>query len=680
MSAVEQSEIEWWEAWWLSDYSWAGLASPEKYIADGRGDSGLQDYWRTDSISGHRRDDEALEALGEIVRGPDGTLWHIAHVPMNWRDGSLAKAGWSEEQRQRLANVIAARVLAAHSLAVRKKVMPHEVGANSDVRAQLDGSVLLDPPDFQLNNETSLNLSAVRCRLPDWDGPNRKFGQHTRFTQAYFAGYINLSSSIFDSHADFEHAIFSGYANFSKTKFLETINVNSGRFLSESNFCSTIFVGLSNFNRSHFQCRCDFNLADFESHVDFCQSVFKEVTSFSGSIFRAFVNFKDCVFHGSLSFYNGNFYGNVSFENSSFLGHTTFSKSVFCEDISVNSAIFRSEATFMSINVKRSAYFGDALFSQRTTFHQAVFEGEVYFLRAVFGGVASFSSVSFKKEVTFEEAKFEIEDKSSTLKSGRMRFFKAVFAAPVDFQNVMFASDPVHYSASFLGARFEDIVNFRGCGDHWVAALDEAVLNRRILLDETVEMDSQRRFDERVLPRASAGGINPETNESLLKELEGGCRTIKVAMGAARNDVLEQRYYRFELLARQRQSGIPYFERIASQTYGLVGNYGLSLIRPMTALSVVIATCTVLLLALRRAVTGELQGGADLLMALSLSLGRVFPFGAFSSVKDEWFQVFYSQGEGWKILAQTIVTLESLFAVALIFLFGLALRRRFQIG
>src|SRR5262245_10975254 len=109
----EQLEKKWWGNWWSEDFSWPSLAfKPLHRYAGVNGEKSLQDYWRREP-AGTVRSDEKLEAAGELVRDPSGRLWHILHVPHVWRDGSPAKAAWSETQREKLKALIMARLLPA---------------------------------------------------------------------------------------------------------------------------------------------------------------------------------------------------------------------------------------------------------------------------------------------------------------------------------------------------------------------------------------------------------------------------------------------------------------------------------------------------------------------------------------------------------------------------------------
>lgn len=136
--AIAKKRKELTAEWWAADYSWVGLLDPEKNIAgDGglHGEISLQDYWRIDPATGNLRGDADMRAAGELETDPDGSLWHIVHVPKAWRDGSAAKAGWSDEKRALLATIVAKRIAAAKECIVKIHFFSRETVNGVDGRA-----------------------------------------------------------------------------------------------------------------------------------------------------------------------------------------------------------------------------------------------------------------------------------------------------------------------------------------------------------------------------------------------------------------------------------------------------------------------------------------------------------------------------------------------------------------
>jgi hypothetical protein len=140
-----------------------------------------------------------------------------------------------------------------------------------------------------------------------------------------------------------------------------------------------------------------------------------------------------------------------------------------------------------------------------------------------------------------------------------------------------------------------------------------------------------------------------------------------------------QQFYRFELLARRAQRDTPAWEKLFSLLYGAASNYGASMARPFGALFVLVG-----LFALYyhlRAYGLSLSWPPDwaqTVASLEFSASRVFPFGAFEDVSKNWIGMFTSGL--FRLEMRILGSVQSALALALVFLFGLAVRRRFQIS
>ena len=587
----EEMETDWWDEWLKADYSWSGLAKiPIAGVSGAYGERSLQEYWRCDPATGSPRSDPVLYAAGELEAAPDGSLWHIAHVPMVWPDLSTAKSNWSTEKRKSLAAIIAARIAAAKETMVKLKT-GDEVVTGIDGRAQLHGTILLDPPDHPGGVSAPIHIAATRCWFPAWYADSRQIGPGADFRRAIFLGV-----------GRFKGVNFAGDAGFDRAVFLDTASFTSATFSGDAGFTGSTFVG----------------------YAGFTGGTFKREASFTGSLWIGVANFA----------------------RANCRGYTTF---------------------------------GGAIFLGPSSFENAIFETEVSYDHAAFEREIRFSSTKFEKLANFQDVNFEVKYHDE-VNSGRMDFGKANFVGPADFTGAKFSTKPIDHSASFLGARFSDLVSFRGCGDHWVAALDEAEIKGRILIDERDEPEALRIFDNEVLPAARNGGNNNETGESLLKELEGGCRTIKVAMGAARNEIMEHRFYRYQLLARREQAGVPKSERMISHIFDISANYGLSLTKPLIGLFILVLVFTIIYSFFWNA-TGQFSETAAM-KSVEMAASRLFPFGAFEDVSKNWFKSLEERGAYHYTIfsARIIGSIQSLISLVLIFLFGLGVRRRFKVG
>lgn len=685
----EEREAEWWKEWWDADYSWNGLADPAKNIGgDGglHGERSLQDYWRRDPVTGEPREEATLAALGELEKRGDD-YWHIAHIPLHWPDGTPAKADWGTAKQQKLAALIAARVKAATETTVTAKIFADEQVTGKDGRAQLQGCIMLAPPNHPDGRDAVVNISARSCWLPAWYAKNCRIGPGIDLRSANVSGDANFEGACFSGDANFEKVCFSGSARFYSAAFLSNVHFGEATFCGHTSFTSAIFSGATIFTGATFLCDVRLNSANLEGYASF-ESVrfagdagfwctrFSGDTSFDGACFRGRALFERAAFAGHATFqHRVTFAGRACFDQAAFAGYTNF-----------DSAGFAGNARFIGAKFIGYAGFGGTFFAGDASFDSASFAQDGSFDGSSFEGPASFESAVFQKEANFRNCQFEISRDGKPLRSGAMSFRQSAFEGPALFTKARFAADPAHHSAAFLGARFEDIANFRRCGCRWIAAFDEAEIEKRLLLDDPEEANANTTFNSTILPRAIDGRDNEATGETLLKELEGGCRTVKVAMARAKDAAMEQRYYRFELIARRHQAGTPRAERWLSAAYGMISDYGLSLWRPLLTLGLTILYFAGLFGIIHAATLGTNLSAGQSFDALAMSASRVFPFGAFDLFSNGWLRDILGLEPnelpkgGTALLVRFIATLESLIALILVFLFGLAVRRRFQIG
>ena len=427
-----------------------------------------------------------------------------------------------------------------------------------------------------------------------------------------------------------------------------------------------------------------------------------------GALFAETAQFSDVTFLGDAGFGGVLFAKDANFNRAVFSGEAVFDDVMFLGAAIMDGAKFTGEAGFERVRCRRDARYENTVFEGEARFNNAQFSSYAGFDNARFLKIAHFDKVRFEVSAHFNRATFEADARfERAFFGGEVDFHHAVFMRPALFGAAAFPSNASDFYAAFRGARFVDVADFGGAGAHFIAAFDEAILDRKLLLDEPGEGASDRAFRDAVfqgiagsnamVSRSGGAGVSPQ--ERLLKELEGGCRTVKVSMGRERDEVMEQRYYRYQLIARRRQAGTPIAEKFYSWLYAVFSDYGMGLWQPF-------ATLLVLTLSFGGVywVWGELlQPGAkpalftsgaldqDVWHALLLSANNVFrPFGVWSSefqdsMGSDWIRnflvAFNAERAGGQILAiRLVATLQSILAVILFFLFGLAVRRRFQIG
>jgi hypothetical protein len=356
-------------------------------------------------------------------------------------------------------------------------------------------------------------------------------------------------------------------------------------------------------------------------------------------------------------------------------------------------------------------------------FERAAFLRDASFDSATFSGDASFLSATFSGDAYFGSAKFQ----------GRTSFFGASFDTLVSFRLKDWPSAAQDWHGAFNQAVFKAAPIFTGAGFKALAAFDGAVLERGLIFDDKPAKVSDKIFQserrdaikaaktdlaawveeqereqkgepsevegegaaEKKKPKRISGRERKKELEKFrnrrLAELEGGCRTLKRAMEYASNKTREQLFYRYELIARRAQTSTPLSEKIFSYLYDWLGNYGASIGRPFMAVTALTLLFSGIYWGLdigwwaavshAGAVNSAATFDPDLARAMSFSASRIFPFGAFDDVSREWLQSYEAvHGALAGLWLRILASLQSAIALTLVFMVGLAVRRKFQIN
>ncbi len=632
-------QAKWWNGWWAQDFSWAGLA--DKPVGQGvitihggrHGEQDLQAYWRRDPVSGTLRDEAMLEAAGELLRAPDGKFWHLAHVPLNWRDGSPAKAGWDADRVAMLGGLVAARVAAGCATTVGK--LGHERGP--DGRAQLAGAVLLAPPPHPPATDSALHVVADWAWLPAWHARGASFGPGFLCRNVFFSEYARFDGATFSGDANFDSATFSGYARFV-----------SATFSGDASFDGAIFSGYARFNSATFSGYASFDSATFSGYAIFVSATFSGYARFDIATFSGIARFDGATFSRNTRFQNGEFAATASFQSAKFLPAAASSR--WRNGVSFRGRRFNAEAKFDRATFSVAMDFSAAVFARLTSFAHIIWPDDARhwhraFDQAVFEDVVSFQGAGFRCFAAFDGATFEgglqLDEMEETAAAARFtRELRAAIDLPAEETGPGAASAPAPLRGGWPG--FQDIVQ------------------RDIALAET----------EAARERAA---------QIRLKQLERGCRVLKQAMDKASDKTREQMFFASELIARRKQTATPPWERAFSWLYEKTADYGRSIARPLVALLASIPVFALLYWGISGGLSGNWAWPA-FWEAMNFSARRVLPFGAWEATEAQLPKLLLGDGNTlFTVVMRALATLQSIFALAMAFLAGLALRRRFQI-
>ena len=620
-------EREWWDRWWKADYSWRNLRLHffgEHSDREGLwGEKTLQDYWRRDPQTVMPRSDDEMREAGELLSSPDGNLWHLAHVPLRWKDGTLAKQGWDFDKDDQLNEILLGRLT---------KTSESEIEADRDGRAQFSGIVLSKGISLRKPSVSTEYQSEIYVKLGSFfkeENPLRLVCRQS------WLGSMKARNSVFDEEVDFSGSFFSEGGSFSNVFFKK-----------EALFNSVIFDGETSFNGAHF---CS-------------DTAFEKIVQFGG------MNFEHCRFDENTSFEK------AKLQQVSFLG-----------------------AEF----VKKANFLGSEFFDANT-FMNAKFHQQVKFDFASFADVADFTSASFVDSASFR---------------------KVLFKQGAKFQNIKeWGLAPSRWSRIFFAAKGAGLISFEGSSMPPLSAFDGLHLESgaSLVLDDPGYKKMTEAFSTELAEigtkstkESSGNDALGRPNSALYSNLASGCRFLKKYFDSTGDKDFFQRFARFELETRMKSDEIGWLEKRVFAGYRLFSDFGASIVRPLAwlACSVPLSAMLYWLIAAvwLNPISSQIKLNSEpypiqtiseisdrffkgdfseidtrpMLGALSFSAHRTFPFGAWdvkAEDKDNNIRkLLLGDGEGGaNFTVRVLATVQSIFSLAMIFLSGLAIRRRFK--
>ena len=392
------------------------------------------------------------------------------------------------------------------------------------------------------------------------------------------------------------------------------------------------------------------------------------------------VNFSNQVFDvgkHNLLFRDFVFPGLVQFDNAEFVGNNdtvSFDKARFCgKRISFTGAKF--DAPEISFN--------HSVFAEKTVvdFSSAIFNGYASFFRAEFHGHgAIFMGTNFNDyRTSFEETKFAVNNVSfaNAKIGGDAIFDNSSWITPgtknhINFTNAECGGDFSMYGAEFNGPQS---IRFNGLKVGRSLILDKTRFSvapdfRNLAVERDVSMhDTEVEFKTHPSKERKKWAENPEHVEMY--------RKLKSMAVEAKDHEREIEFFAMEERAKRgwRHGWLRYLPTLL---YDKVSNFGRSLLRPFIGLAVTWVTSAV---AFQWILTKALS--PPKLESFLLSAIHLFPFFPWSrGTREDLIRAIIGASENqptFNAWVEATAYAESFFALAFVFLIGLALRNRFRL-
>ncbi len=398
----------------------------------------------------------------------------------------------------------------------------------------------------------------------------------------------------------------------------------------------------------------DFSYADLHG-ISFTDERFGKNTSFAFAYISSQTYFSDCEFKGHVSFNRAIFVDRVRFYNTCFLGEVYFRGVQVLEEAEFEKCDFRDSVYFQDVNFFSQSNFKDTIFHQDAIFKGAIFNSYMHWCGAEFHQYANFIDTVWGGE------------------------------------NII----PDHYGKSFSRTKFRSTASFDTNKFNAFAAFDGAQFDKTLYLRlPSSSNEPKDRFQEACRAVEAQiekdGGDAREASTQRWGELASGYKTVKAVMEREGDFDRAQIFHSFEIQARMHQPRIGRWESATSFIYGLTSDYGGSIGRPILTL-VMIWVAAILTYILLSFLAGQAEFGPldltapfspTLMDAMSLStksaLLNLDSFGGsaatIAATNERLFSTGFVAG-----CARLIGIAQTFSSLILAFLFGLAVRRKFQI-
>jgi hypothetical protein len=562
------------------------------------------------------------------------------------------------------------------------------------------------------------------------------FSGYADFSEAAFSGYADFSEAAFSGYADFREAAFSGYADFREVAFSGNAYFSEAAFSGYAYFSEAAFSGDAYFSEAAFSGNAYFSEAAFSGNAYFSEAAFSGNAYFREAAFSGNADFREAAFSGYADFSGrGPLLINPRVTQPVALLPSTGGAPGWTGSITTSAEMTDlARRCFGELHMSGAAFAGDVDFSDREFLKMTRFQ------EARFHGLALFHGCRLHQDTSFLNARFGDRSKgdavakragwlSALLRNAR-RLLR-IIDPRTSLPRIQPAALARLYEADKRLFDARQALKASAKGSDSPKPVDErrAALNAVLLFAEW-EAEYRAKW-----ARMAQDSFKRPDVDTRFKAMESAFRTLKLAMETNRDRAEEGRFFRLELLAKRqrRDDQVPLWERVTSRLYGALADYGDSITRPLGwlfSLLVVmgavywgigarlnshadifvpdppsaqdclrpvkgdeyckkynIVRAQIGTIQTREVGDGRVWSEHDMWSAMTFSWNNVFrPFSALSAeavgpYEPSWASaVLYGYGPGYGLAVRMLASVQSLVSILLVFLFALAMRRRFQIS
>lgn len=549
------------------------------------------------------------------------------------------------------------------------------------------------------------------------------FAGHAYFRSASFGGIAHFRSASFGGMARFRSASFGRIARFRSASFAGNANFDNARFAGSADFRIADFTSNAGFRSVGFASFADFRGASFGGSARFRSASFAGNAYFQSASFAAIAEFRSVIFLGLADFHRGRAPALesgrlVRGERGRDATSLTTSKVELRDNdfvlIMQDGSAKRETGAFSTFNFEN----GLALGGMR--FHDRVFGQQPDFTGAQFLGPLEFFQAELHDGVLWHGAEFHFQPEQDALSwhdlVSRLTWRAGYDLAPSSVRG--WASMDLYAMNSSARQTITDPIKRR----FWISALRSwRAYTKRSLAARKAATSKWADHGLRTVSHVPRIRDVKVRSAHLARDFEQAYRRLKLLMRQQGSHLEEQKFFELELRARQARDpktdkDVKRWEVWGAALYGAFAEYGSSIARPVLWLLgvwLVAAVCYGALAHQAGVYETERAPSAFVADEATTAFGQDGPGRfdgvrrTFASMKDQyggragpvvfaaeitlapvanpirqhdWAQRLEAKGDGWSAAFSALRLIHRLFAIPLLFLFALALRRRFQLG